>query len=419
LGDFSLLAFAACEMRSFPSEATEDFSLFLNDAFSIQKQCEQTVMPDFLPKMMATSLWLGFISYEAYALNPTIPFKPRNLPTYPLAVFRHYENFIFTDHRNNKTFFISHAENGEKIYRDLQKKSHTEKSDLTWEIGLAKANRSANAYADDFLRVKNSLEKGDFLELNHTFEFTTPFSGSSLGAYLTLRQIAPAPMMTYLAWPEVTILSASPECFFKITNRKIQTFPIKGTRKRFSDPMIDDKMKGSLMSSAKDQAELLMITDMLRSDLGRLCATGSVVVDQLFSLHSFSHYHHLIAEISGHLKKDQNLSDVFLSLFPGGSITGAPKIEVIKNIDALENRARGIYTGALGLIGNDCAQFSIPIRTIVIENQSKVISPPARELKYAVGSGIVADSECEAEYQECLVKASGIFQALKKGQIAA
>lgn len=427
-GDFSLMAFAACETRSFQSDATKDFSFFLDDAFSAQEPCEQNVLPDFLPKIMTTALWLGFIAYEAYALNPTIPFKPRHLPSYPLAVFRHYENFIFMDHKSHKTFFVSHAKNGESIFRDFQKKSQsvqsgTLRSELLWKIASANAKRSANQYAEDFFKVKNSLEKGDFLELNYTFEFITQFSGSSLGAYLTLREIAPAPMMTYLNWPEVTVLSASPECFFKIENRQIQTFPIKGTRKRFGDPLIDEKMKRLLTASAKDQAELLMVTDMLRSDLGRLCTTGSVVVDRLFSLHSFSHYHHLIAEISGHLKKDQNLSDVFLSLFPGGSITGAPKIEVIKNIDCLENRARGIYTGALGLIGNGFAEFSIPIRTIVIENsnnfQSQVTSHPARDLKYAVGSGIVADSEYEAEYQECLVKASGVFEALKKGQKSA
>lgn len=410
-GDFSLLAFAASATRSFKSDSI-DFLQFLNDAFSAPEG-----ISNFLPKTVSTPLWLGFITYEAYALNPTIPFKPKNFPSYPLAVFRRYENFIFIEHKSGKAFFISHAENGEGIFRDLQKKAQASHRDLTWQIGSVTPNRTAHDYAKDFFPVKNALARGDFLELNYTFEFLTRFSGSSLGAYLALRETAPAPMMTYLAWPEVTILSASPECFFKITDRKIQTFPIKGTRKRFGDSVIDDKIKESLLSSSKDQAELLMITDMLRSDLGRLCETGSVAVDRLFSLHSFSHYHHLIAEISGHLKKEQTLSDVFLSLFPGGSITGAPKIEVIKNIEALENRARGIYTGAIGLIGNGFAEFSIPIRTVVIENP--VTSPTARWLKYAVGSGIVADSECEAEYQECLVKASGILQALNKGQIAA
>ena len=413
-GNFSLLAFNASEEKIFTDFSQgKDFLGFLDTAFCSPFKIEPSAFEAF-----TAPLWLGYIAYEAYAFNPAIPLKPRFLPPYPLAVFRRYKNYFFTDHKKQKTVFISHDAHAEELLGNVEKKVtrlsgliNQKPTENLWTLGRPVWNRGADNYASDFFKIKNSLAQGDFLELNYTLEFLAPFSGNSFSAYLALRKTAPAPFMAYFGWPEVKILSASPECFFKIEGRKIQAFPIKGTRKCFGDVAIDEKIKTALLTSEKDRAELLMVTDLLRNDLGRICEIGSVSVDKLFSLNSFSHYHHLISTLSGHLEKTKNLSDVFLSLFPGGSITGAPKIEVMKHIDKLENRARGIYTGALGLVTEGFCEFSIPIRTAFIH---KVTSPPARELKCAVGSGIVSDSECEAEYDECLLKASGLLQALRK-----
>jgi len=235
-------------------------------------------------------------------------------------------------------------------------------------------------------------------------EFQGEFSGSHINLYHKLRKITQAPMMSYMDFPELKILSASPERFFKIKDHNIHCYPVKGTIKRGDTQKQDETNKIKLLKSDKDQAELLMVTDMLRNDLGRFCQTGSVKVEELVHVHTFSHYHHLISEIEGKLDEDYRFSDVFRGLFPGGSITGAPKIKVMEHIDKLENRARGVYTGAIGYMSNNgIIDFNIPIRTMTIQDE---------QLSFATGGGIVADSECEAEYDECMVKAAGIVEAL-------
>ena len=164
-------------------------------------------------------------------------------------------------------------------------------------------------------------------------------------------------------------------------------------------------MIAALTDSAKDKAELLMVTDMIRNDIGRICKTGSIAVPVIFAAHTFSHYHHLISTVTGELKPDTNFYDVFKAIFPCGSITGAPKIKVIESIDKLENQARGVYTGALGLISNNgYVDFSVPIRTLTIHNN---------QISFGVGGGIVADSQCDSEYDECLLKAKGLLESLQ------
>ena len=275
-----------------------------------------------------------------------------------------------------------------------------------FSVGEIKTNISRKTYNSGFESIKKSLVDGDYFELNYTMEFETSFAGSPLDLFLCLRNTTKAPMMSYIDFPEVKILSSSPERFFQIQENRINMFPIKGTIKRGANPEDDEKQKQILFNSHKDQAELLMVTDMLRNDLGRVCKTGSVSVDSLSKVHTFSHYHHLVAKITGLLENKVGLVDVFEAVFPCGSITGAPKIKVMEHIEKLENRARGVYTGAIGFISdNGYADFSVPIRTITIQDAI---------LNFATGGGIVADSDCDQEYDECLVKAAGIMEAMGK-----
>lgn len=386
----SILAFDSDKTVSFVKDSSpSDFLAFLN-----QKKTLDSGLP-------FCGGWIGYICYEAYLFNDFIPLKPNHIKNHPLAGFHHYDTFVFVDGKTGEKNFISFAPNAEKKWRHfLEIQTFDEKKFHTSAI---KAHITKNEYEKAFNRIKKSLHDGDYLELNFTQEFSCDFSGSEIGLYLKLRQIARAPMMCFLRFPEVTILSASPERFFSVHNRKIETFPIKGTHKRGKTKDEDEKFKLDLKKSVKDQAELLMVTDMLRNDLGRICK--NVTVNDLAKVHTFSHYHHLISKISGELLPETKNADIFKALFPGGSITGAPKVKVMEHINQLENRARGVYTGAIGYLSdNGNLDFNIPIRTLTLQN---------RNLSFATGGGIVVDSNCEAEYEECLIKATGLIEALK------
>jgi para-aminobenzoate synthetase component 1 len=215
--------------------------------------------------------------------------------------------------------------------------------------------------------------------------------------YAALRNANPAPYSAYLDIGDAQILSSSPECFLRMNDRDIITRPIKGTLPRHRDP-------ADLLRSAKDQAELLMITDLERNDLGRVCEFGSVHVPELFRVESFATVHHLVATVAGKLRADVSHVQALRACFPGGSITGAPKIRAMEIIDELEQHARGVYCGAIGYFGHDgTSHFNIAIRTIV--HQSGLLT-------FHAGGGIVADSEPDAEYDETLAKAEGILRAL-------
>lgn len=399
----SILAFASKDEKIFDHQSSpQDFVDFLDNC----ARDENNSHP-----LLFTGGWIGYLSYEAFQFNPLIPFKPKNKKSYPLAVFRYYDTFIYVDHKLNQTHFVSFSQTAKEEFShftNLLKKTPSDKKESKPSSKL-NCQIPYHRYQNDFSKIKDALFNGSYFELNYSMEYQQDYPGSALDLYLRLREITKAPMMAYFDFPEVTILSSSPERFFEMNQNQIKTYPIKGTIGRGLNPVQDEENKAKLMNSAKDQAELLMVTDMLRNDLGRICKLGSVQVKDLARIYTFSHYHHLIAEICGDLLPHFKLSDVFQALFPGGSITGAPKIEVMKHIDQLENRARGIYTGALGYISqNGRVDFNIPIRTLTLEGD---------QLSFATGSGIVADSVCDKEYQECQIKASGLLDALNENHV--
>jgi len=200
------------------------------------------------------------------------------------------------------------------------------------------------------------------------------------------------------------LVSSSPELFLRLSGSQIVTRPIKGTRGRSSDPTRDAQLTYELQTSSKEMAELVMITDLLRNDLGKVCEFGSVHVPELVRLERYAHVQHLVSTVEGRLRNGVSHFEGFASCFPGGSITGAPKIKAIEIIDELEPIARGPYTGALGYLGfNRESQLSIIIRTAIKK---------ASTAYYYAGAGIVADSIAAAEYDETLAKARGFFEAL-------
>lgn len=259
-------------------------------------------------------------------------------------------------------------------------------------------------------RIREWIAAGDIYQVNLTQQFIAVCEeqGSLAGLYQRLRDRSPAPMAAWLRLPEREILSSSPETFLRMSGRQVETRPIKGTRPRCADVDDDRRSAYELQTSAKEIAELVMITDLLRNDLGQVCEFGSVRVDEMLQLETLEQVFHLVSTVRGEMRAELDAIDVLAACFPGGSITGAPKKRACEIIAAVEPVPRGLYCGAIGYLGynNEC-QFNIAIRTLVREKN---------QLHYHVGAGIVADSIATMEYEETLHKARGIRLAVAEWQ---
>jgi para-aminobenzoate synthetase component I len=274
-------------------------------------------------------------------------------------------------------------------------------------IGPFSARASRDAFLTNVQRIKQWIAAGDIYQVNLSQAFEAEVSGGSLfGLYETLREASPAPMAAWLSLDGREVLCSSPESFLKISGCGIETRPIKGTRPRFADADEDRRSAYELQTSSKEISELVMITDLLRNDLGQVCEFGSVEVSEMLQLESLAQVHHLVSTVTGRLRTDTDAIDALAACFPGGSITGAPKKRAMEIIRELEGRPRGIYCGAIGWLGyHGESAFNIAIRTLVREGS---------QLTYQVGAGIVADSDPAGEYEETLHKAAGIRLAVER-----
>ncbi len=275
------------------------------------------------------------------------------------------------------------------------------------EIGEFRPLADRETFLEGVRRIHGWIAAGDIYQVNLTQAFEATVRGGDLfDLYATLRECSPAPLAAYLSLAGTEILSSSPETFLRMSGRGIETRPIKGTRPRFADPDEDRRSAYELQTSPKEIAELVMITDLLRNDLGQVCEFGSVQVAEMLQLETLGQVHHLVSTVTGRLRADTTHAEALAACFPGGSITGAPKKRAMEIIRELEQVPRGIYCGALGYLGyHGESQFNIAIRTLVRQGE---------RLSYHVGAGIVADSEPEKEYEETLHKAAGIRMAVER-----
>ncbi|MFM2167475.1 MAG: aminodeoxychorismate synthase component [Verrucomicrobiota bacterium] len=257
-------------------------------------------------------------------------------------------------------------------------------------------------------KAQDYIAAGDIYQVNLSYPWTAewPEQADALALYLRLREVSPAPHAAFLQLDGTAVLSASMETFLKIDGRQISTRPIKGTRPRYlNDVQRDVAAQNELRASEKEKAELLMITDLERNDLGQVCDFGSVQVPELWRVESFAQVFHLVSTVTGRLREHIDHAGAFRACFPGGSITGAPKKRASEIIAELEKHPRGIYTGAIGWFGFDGrSQWNIAIRTAVQKG---------REIHFHTGCGIVADSVPELEHEESLHKAAGILKAAR------
>ncbi|MDO8313016.1 MAG: aminodeoxychorismate synthase component I [Sideroxyarcus sp.] len=356
---------------------------------------------------------LGYWSYDLarrYHRMPSIAQDAEHVPEIAVGI---YDWAIILDHQQWSARLVSrqrYAETAKVLPQILQRLNSvhfpTEKGEKFRVQGGIASNLSYIAYRSAFDVVQEYLHEGDCYQVNLAQRYAAQASGDAFTAYLELRDLSPAPYSAFLDWPQVQILCASPERFLQVQQGRVETRPIKGTRGRSADAAEDARLAQELREHPKDRAENLMIVDLLRSDLGKSCEPGSVRTPKLFEVESFANVHHLVSTVIGELQSGCDALDVLRDCFPGGSITGAPKQRAMEIIEQLEPHRRGVYCGVIGYAGFDGnMDTNIAIRTLVYSN--KVI-------RCWAGGGVVADSKCEAEYQETLDKASGMLEILRR-----
>ena len=266
----------------------------------------------------------------------------------------------------------------------------------------------------EYLRMVRTAQEyvaaGDIYQVCLAHRFSAPFAEDPWPLYQALRKASPVPHAAHLRLGDEIVLSSSPECFLKMHGRKILTRPIKGTRPRRRDPGEDERQSFELKTSPKEIAELVMITDLERNDLGSICKYGSVTATQLLHLERYAQVFHLVSTVEGELRPEISQVEALAACFPGGSISGAPKKRALEIIRELEPVSRGLFTGAIGYFGyNGVSQFNIAIRTVIVREG---------RAEFHVGAGITADSIPEKEWEETLHKAAGILQAAGKQTIS-
>lgn len=266
------------------------------------------------------------------------------------------------------------------------------------------AAEDRDSYLQKIVACREVIERGDGYQLCLTTSLRGEFGGDPLNLFFKLKAQNPAPYSSYIKTSELTLVSASPELFCEINSRRVSSSPIKGTRPRLPDETLDKLAALELQSNEKEQAENLMIVDLVRNDLTRVCEIDSVFTEKLFEIQSHPTVHQLVSTVSGVLRKDANTVDAIASLFPAGSMTGAPKISAMTILQDLESSPRGFYAGAFGWISNNGdAELAMTIRSALISKSS---------IQLGVGGGITWGSDAELEYQEMQLKAKAIIAAL-------
>ena len=269
-----------------------------------------------------------------------------------------------------------------------------------------RSNFSRESYMAAVGRVKAYLAAGDAYQVNLSQRFQSPYEGDTWSLYLRLREANPAPFAAYLGFPEVQVLSASPEEFLRLDGGRVRVRPIKGTRPVGASDGETAALAEELLASEKERAENVMIVDLIRNDIGRVCRIGSVEVPSLFAVEQHPTVLHLVSTVTGELREGADAIDLLRACFPGGSVTGAPKVRAMEIIEELEPVRRGVYCGAIGYVSfSGDMGTSIAIRTLVLAGGQAYLQ---------AGGGIVADSEPAAEYEETLHKARGLRMALER-----
>ncbi|MGF1815677.1 aminodeoxychorismate synthase component I [Vibrio splendidus] len=386
----------------------EECEVSTSDPFELLDQYQQQLLPTTTEhsELPFVGGALGYFSYDLGRRVETLPsLAQRDIEAPDMAVGL-YEWAIVVDHKLKTACIV-----GQNIDSHLDWLTSQSKHNAVIQpaFGLTtpwQSNMSQDSYANKFDSVQEYLLSGDCYQINLAQRFNAQYQGSEWLAYDKLEQYNSAPFSGFIRLADCAIISVSPERFLELNSGTIETKPIKGTRPRSENPMIDDANAQDLVNADKDQAENLMIVDLLRNDIGRVAKPGSVHVPKLFDIESFPAVHHLVSTIRADLDNQYSATDLLRACFPGGSITGAPKVRAMQIIEELEPHRRSAYCGSIGYISrNGRMDTSITIRTLVAENNT---------LYAWAGGGVVFDSDCASEYQETLDKLSRILPVLEE-----
>lgn len=390
-------------------EETEiTFEEYLRKYLQNHKDKNQTDLP-------LVSGAVGYFSYEYGRKLMEIASGEKDIVSIPDAVLIFYDLYIIEDCKEKRTFLIANGtetpaeellqKTEEKIQAGDQKKlSYNNSKDTSFDIEVF-PNFKKEEYKKAVDDMIHYIIEGDIYIANMTQQMTVKSEKQPKDVFLDLRKNNPSPFGGYLDYEDFQIVCASPERFLRMKKGHVETRPIKGTRKRGDTPEEDLLMRKELENSDKDKSELLMIVDLERNDLNRVCKPGSVKVTELFTVEEYATVFHLVSNIEGELEEGKNFADLLEATFPGGSITGAPKYRAMEIIDELEHGRRNLYTGSIGYLtlDGDC-DFNIVIRTALHKDG---------RYHLGVGGGITAESELEFEYEETLQKAKAVLEAMK------
>lgn len=350
---------------------------------------------------------MGYFGYDLGRAFEQLPDSNENDLSCPDMAIGIYSWSVIKDKQNGNYFLCwvdgYPAPTAESIVSLARQRNTTTSFELLSEW---QSNMSELDYHQKIAQIHRYLRAGDCYQVNLAQRFSSTFAGDPWLAYLRLREANQAPFSAFIRIKDSVVLSLSPERFLSVKQGNVETTPIKGTRPRHLDKIKDEQSKSALVNSEKDRAENLMIVDLLRNDISKNCMPGTVNVPDLFYLESFPAVHHMVSKIKAQLSPLSTPLDLLRDAFPGGSITGAPKIRAMQIIDELEPNRRGVYCGSIGYIGlaNDM-DTSICIRTLLCENN---------QIHCWAGGGIVLDSEADSEYQECFDKVAKILPILTK-----
>jgi para-aminobenzoate synthetase component 1 len=422
------------EENCLSGEKTEHQSPFFPFLEKLQKHWQRPKESGFLP---FESGLIGYLGYELGHQVENFAQTTINDLKMPDAFFAAYDALIAIDHLTDTTWLLASglpekAESPAARIRARQRldelrevvdgarkseikaakttnikvKKAQETKQISSAEGHLEANFSYPLYKSAIRKILDYIAAGDIYQVNLSQRFATPFSGSLQEFYLHFRNLSPTPFGAYLETGEHCIMSNSPERYLLINGDYIETRPIKGTRPRGATTNEDSALGRELLLSPKDRAEHIMIVDLERNDLGRIAAYGSVHVPEMQILESYANVHHMVSTVAGRIRPGKSSSDCLFNSFPGGSITGAPKLRSMEIIDELESTCRGVYTGSIGYFDfSGDLDFNIAIRTAVACNN---------HLYFQVGGGIVADSDPDDEYQETRTKAAAFLKTLQE-----
>ena len=386
-------------------ETTCSFETYLKTYLAEHKDKNNTELP-------IISGAIGYFSYEYGRKLMEVDSAKEDLVSIPDAVLVFYDFYIIEDRQEQRTYLIANGITGKaaKLMDEMETRINgkpvymQKESDTEYPIEV-QPNFAKDEYKQAVDRMIRYIIEGDIYIVNMTQQLTVKSDKVPLDVFYDLRENNPSPFGGYFDYGDFQIVCASPERFLKMQKGHVNTRPIKGTRKRGETPEEDMLMRTELENSEKDKSELLMIVDLERNDLNRVCNPGSVKVTELFTVEEYATVFHLVSDIEGDLEESKNVMDLLEAAFPGGSITGAPKYRAMEIIDEMENNKRNLYTGSIGYLtlDGDC-DFNIVIRTALHKDGKYYLG---------VGGGITAESDLEFEYEETLQKAKAVLQAMR------